>query len=154
VIDHEVVLLAVAEVFDQVDPPPGHVTDAARGVFGTRTTDDELLPMLNARPSTSARVERIAPVVERWFTFADTGLEVEVKVGARREPHGWALVGRVSMPVETLPVETLSVQTLTAVEPVVLDEQGRFEARVSSGPVRLKLHAPRGPRYRTEWVTL
>jgi hypothetical protein len=149
VIDHEVVLLAVAEVFDQVDPPPGHVSDAARAVFGTRTTDDELLPMLNARPSTSARVERIAPAVERWFTFADTGLEVEVKVGARREPHGWALVGRVS-----LPVETLWVQTLTALEPVVLDDQRRFETRVSSGPVRLKLHAPRGPRFRTEWVTL
>jgi hypothetical protein len=149
VIDHEVVLLAVAEVFDQVDPPPGHVADAARAVFGTRTTDDELLPMLNARPSTSSRVERIAPVVERWFTFADAGLQVEVKVGARREPHGWSLVGRVS-----LPVETLWVQTLTLQEPVEIDDEGRFEARVSSGPVRLKLRSPRGTRFRTEWVTL
>jgi hypothetical protein len=146
-IDQEMVLLAVAEVFDQVDPPPAHVAEAARAAFSTRTLDEELLPLLQGRALTPVRSGAASDDAQRWFSFADDHLEVEV--GARREPHGWALVGQVLGAVESI-----WVQTLTELEPVEVDELGRFDARVSAGPVRLKLQAPSGRRVRTDWVTL
>lgn len=146
-IDHEVVLLAVADVFDQVDPPPEHVAEAARAAFSTRTLDDELLPLLQGRPVTPVRAQALGGAAERWFSFADDVLEVEV--GARRGQDGWTLVGQISAPVDKL-----WVQTLTALEPVHVDVLGRFDATVPAGPVRLKLLAARGRKVRTDWVTL
>lgn len=146
-IDHEVVLLAVAEVFDQVDPPPAHVEEAARAAFSTRTLDEELLPLLQGQTLTPVRAEPATDDAQRWFSFADSQLEVEV--GARRERHGWALIGQV-----TGPVESIWVQTLTELEPVEVDELGRFDATVSAGPVRLKLQVMCGRRVRTDWVSL
>jgi hypothetical protein len=146
-IDHEVVLLAVADVFDQVDPPPEHVAEAARAAFSTRTLDDELLPMQLGRRFSPVRARPATDAVERWFSFADSQLEVEM--GARREPHGWALVGQVNGQVDEI-----WVQTLTALEAVPVDDLGRFDATVSAGPLRLKLLAPHGRRVRTDWVTL
>jgi hypothetical protein len=146
-IDHEVVLLAVADVFDQVDPPPAHLAEAARAAFSTRAPDHELLPLLQGQPLTPVRAQALGGAAERWFAFADARLEVEV--GARREPQGWTLVGQVSTPVDEL-----WVQTLTALEAVDVDVLGRFDATVSAGPVRLKLLAAGGRRVRTDWVTL
>jgi hypothetical protein len=146
-IDHEVVLLAVGEVFDQVDPPPPHVEEAARAAFSTRTIDEELLPLLQGQALTPVRAQPVTDDSQRWFSFADDQLEVEV--GARRERHGWTLVGQV-----VGPVESIWVQTLTELEPVTVDELGRFDATVSAGPVRLKLLSTRGRRVRTDWVTL
>jgi hypothetical protein len=51
-------------------------------------------------------------------------------------------------------VDSLWVQTLTALERIDIDEVGRFDAVVSSGPLRLKLVAERGRRVRTDWLTL
>jgi hypothetical protein len=146
-IDHEVVLLAVGEVFDQVDPPPLHVEEAARAAFSTRTIDEELLPLLQGQQLTPVRAQPMLDDSQRWFSFADDQLEVEV--GARRERHGWALIGQVSGPVQSI-----WVQTLTELEPVDVDDLGRFDATVSAGPVRLKLLSARGRRVRTDWVTL
>jgi hypothetical protein len=146
-IEHEAVLLAVADVFDQVDPPPAHVKDAAKAAFSTRTLDEELLPLLQGQALTAVRAQPAMDDAQRWFSFADEQLEVEV--GARRERHGWALVGQVLGPVQSI-----WVQTLTELEPVDVDELGRFDATVSAGPVRLKLQSPRGRRVRTDWVTL
>jgi len=147
VIDHEVVLLAVADIFDQVDPPPAHVDQAARAAFSTRTQDDELLPLLQGRAVTPVQARPVTDDAERWFAFADSQLELEV--GAHRELHGWSLVGQVIGQVDSL-----WVQTLTALERIDLDEIGRFGATVSSGPLRLKLVAARGRRVRTDWLTL
>jgi hypothetical protein len=146
-IDHEVVLLAVADIFDQVDPPPPHVEQAARAAFSTRALDDELLPLLQGRAVTPVRAQPVTDDAERWFAFADSQLELEV--GAHRELHGWSLVGQVIGPVDSL-----WVQTLTALERIHIDEIGRFDATVSSGPLRLKLIAERGRRVRTDWLTL
>lgn len=145
-IDHEVVLLAVADVFDQVDPPPAHVEQAARAAFTTRALEDELLPLLQGRAVTPVRAQPVTDDAERWFAFADSQLELEL--GAHREVHGWSLVGQVIGPVDSL-----WVQTLTALERIDI-EVGRFDAVVSSGPLRLKLIAARGRRVRTDWLTL
>jgi hypothetical protein len=146
-IEHEVVLLAVGEVFDQVDPPPPHVEEAARAAFTTRTIDEELLPLLQGHQLTPVRAQPVLDDAQRWFSFADDQLEVEV--GARRERHGWALIGQV-----TGPVASVWVQTLSELAPVDVDELGRFDATVSAGPVRLKLQSEGGRRVRTDWVTL
>lgn len=146
-IDHEMVLLAVADVFDQVDPPPAHVGEAARMAFSTRTLDEELLPLLQSQQLTAVRAQPMLDDAQRWFSFADE--QIEVEVGARRERHGWVLVGQA-----TGPVESLWVQTLTELEPVQVDELGRFDVIVSAGPVRLKLLEAGGRRVRTDWVTL
>jgi hypothetical protein len=146
-IDHEVVLLAVADIFDQVDPPPPHVEQAARAAFSTRTPDDELLPLLQGRAVTPVRAQPVTDDAERWFAFADAQLELEV--GAHRGLHGWSLVGQVNGPVDSL-----WVQTLTTLDRIDLDDAGRFDVTVSSGPLRLKLVAPRGRRVRTDWLTL
>jgi hypothetical protein len=146
-IDHEVVLLAVADIFDQVDPPPPHVEQAARAAFSTRTPDDELLPLLQGRAVTPVRAQPVTDDAERWFAFADAQLELEV--GAHRGLHGWSLVGQVIGQVDSL-----WVQTLTTLDRIDLDDAGRFDVTVSSGPLRLKLVAPRGRRVRTDWLTL
>jgi hypothetical protein len=146
-IDHEVVLLAVADIFDQVDPPPPHVEQAARAAFSTRTPDDELLPLLQGRAVTPVRAQPVTDDAERWFAFADAQLELEV--GAHRGLHGWSLVGQVIGQVDSL-----WVQTLTTLDRIDLDDAGRFDVSVSSGPLRLKLVAPRGRRVRTDWLTL
>jgi hypothetical protein len=148
-IDHEVVLLAVADVFDQVDPPPQHVAEAARAAFSTRAPDHELLPLLQGQPLTPVRAQALGGAAERWFAFADPA-HLEVEVGARREPQGWTLAGQVSTPVDKL-----WVQTPTSLQPVDVDVLGRFDATVPAGPVRLKLLAAAGGRrVRTDWVTL
>jgi len=146
-IDQELVLLAVADIFDRVDPPPPHVEKAARAAFSTRALDDELLPLLQGRAVTPVRAQPVTDDAERWFAFADAQLELEV--GANRELHGWSLVGQVIGPVDSL-----WLQTLTALERIELDETGRFSATVSSGPLRLKLVAAGGRRLRTDWLTL
>ncbi len=146
-IDQEMVLLAVADVFDQVDPPPAYVEEAARAAFSTRTLDEELLPLLQGQQLTAVRAQSVVDDGQRWFSFADEQLEVEV--GARRERHGWALIGQVMGPVQSV-----WVQTLTELEPVEVDELGRFDTAVSAGPVRLKLLSTSGRRVRTDWVTL
>ncbi len=146
-IDHEVVLLAVADIFDQVDPPPPHVEQAARAAFCTRSPDDGLLPLLQGRAVTPVRAQPVTDDAERWFAFADAQLELEV--GAHRGLHGWSLVGQVIGPVDSL-----WVQTLTTLDRIDLDDAGRFDVTVSSGPLRLKLVAPRGRRVRTDWLTL
>jgi hypothetical protein len=146
-IDHEVVLLAVADIFDQVDPPPPHVEQAARAAFSTRTPDDELLPLLQGRAVTPVRAQPVTDDAERWFAFAAAQLELEV--GAHRGLHGWSLVGQVIGQVDSL-----WVQTLTTLDRIDLDDAGRFDVTVSSGPLRLKLVAPRGRRVRTDWLTL
>lgn len=138
----EAALDAVAAVFDQLDPVPETVHEAALAAFGVRDLDAELIPLVEAEATTPVRGDEDA-----WLSFA-LG-EVEIDLGSRRQRNGWQLVGQV-----TGAVRELAVQTLAGVEPVDVDAHGRFRAAVSARTLSLRLVTPDGRRLRTQWVSL
>ncbi|GAB3694363.1 hypothetical protein [Angustibacter aerolatus] len=142
-------LAALGDLHDQLDPVPEHVRLAARAAIELRDLDAELLPLLEAEAGALVRGEPAAPGsrTDHWFSFALD--DVEVELGARRGRTGWDLVGQVSAPVRAL-----SVQTMTETDQVPVDELGRFSATVSAPTLRLRLVTPSGRALRTEWVTL
>ena len=136
------VLEAVGSVFDQLDPVPETVSEAARAAFAVRDLDAELIPLVEAEATTPVRGDEDA-----WLSFAVEGVEIDL--GSRRQRHGWQLVGQV-----TGAVRDLAVQTLAGVEAVDVDAHGRFRAAVSARTLSLRLTTPDGRRLRTEWVSL
>lgn len=135
-------LSAVAGVFDQLDPVPEVVSEAARAAFGLRDLDAELVPLIESLGTTLVRGED-----DSWLSFAVEGLEIDL--GSRRERHGWELVGQV-----TGAVRDLAVHTMAGSQEVDVDAHGRFRTAVSARTLSLRLTTPDGRRLRTEWVTL
>lgn len=136
------VLAALSRVFDQLDPVPTDVTEAAQAVLALRDLDAELVPLVESLATTAVRGDDDA-----WLSFALEGLEIDL--GSRRERHSWQLVGQV-----TGSVTEMSVRTMAGVEPVEVDAFGRFRAAVSAPTLSLRLTTADGRRLRTEWVTL
>jgi hypothetical protein len=138
----ERLLTELAAMYDQLDPVPDVVSEAARAAFILRDLDAELIPLVESMATTLVRGES-----DNWLSFALEGLEIDL--GSRRERHGWALVGQV-----TGAVREMFVHTLAGVEPVAVDSMGRFRAEVSARTLSLRLTTADGRRLRTEWVSL
>lgn len=138
----EQVLESVARVFDQLDPVPTDVSEAARAIFALRDLDAELMPLVESLATTAVRGDDDA-----WLSFALEGLEIDL--GSRRERHSWQLVGQV-----TGAVTEMSVRTMAGVESVEVDAFGRFRAAVSAPTLSLRVTTADGRQLRTEWVTL
>jgi hypothetical protein len=138
----EAVLVALAGVFEQLDPVPEVVSEAARAAFALRDLDAELVPLVESAATTLVRGDE-----DSWLSFAVDGLEIDL--GSRRERHGWQLVGQV-----TGAVRELAVHTMAGSQAVEVDAHGRFRTAVSARTLSLRLTTPDGRRLRTEWVTL
>jgi hypothetical protein len=138
----EELLADVASVYDQLDPVPEVVTEAARAAFILRDLDAELIPLVESLGTTLVRGEDDA-----WLSFALEGLEIDL--GSRRERHGWRIVGQV-----TGAVQEMTVQTMSGSEPVDVDAHGRFRTAVSARTLSLRLTTADGRRLRTQWVSL
>jgi hypothetical protein len=138
----ERLLAHLGSVYDQLDPVPDVVSEAARAAFILRDLDAELIPMVESMATTLVRGE-----ADTWMSFALEGLEIDL--GSRKERHGWQLVGQV-----TGAVAEMAVHTLAGFEPVNVDAFGRFRAEVSARTLSLRLTTPDGRRLRTDWVSL
>ncbi len=138
----EHVIVALAGVYDQLDPVPDVVSEAARAAFGLRDLDAELVPLVESVGTTLVRGDD-----DTWLSFAVDGLEIDL--GSRRERHGWQLVGQI-----TGAVRELAVHTMAGSETVDVDAHGRFRAAVSARTLSLRMTTPDGRRLRTEWVSL
>lgn len=138
----EPVLAALASVYDQLDPVPPLVSEAARAAFELRDLDAEVMPLVESTAMTLVRGDD-----DSWLSFAVEDLEIDL--GARRELQGWQLVGQV-----TGAVRELTVHTLVGTQTVDVDAHGRFATAVSARTLSLRLTTPDGRRLRTEWVTL
>lgn len=132
----------LGSLFDQLDPVPGLVSEAARAAFGVRDLDAELVPLVEQLTTTAVRGD-----ADSWLSFSLDGLEIDL--GSRRERHGWQIVGQV-----TGAVRDLSVHTLAGFEVVPVDDHGRFAAAVPARTMSLRLTTPDGRRLRTQWVSL
>jgi hypothetical protein len=138
----ERLLAQLGSVYDQLDPVPDVVGEAARAAFILRDLDAELIPMVESMATTLVRGD-----ADTWMSFALEDLEIDL--GTRKERHGWQLVGQV-----TGAVTEMAVHTLAGSEPVAVDAFGRFRAEVSARTLSLRLTTPDGRRLRTEWVSL
>jgi hypothetical protein len=139
----EILLHQVAAVYDQLDPIPELVREAARAAFELRDLDAELVPLMESLATTAVR----GGDEDQLVSFALDGLEIDL--GSHRGRHGWQLVGQV-----TGDVTSMTVQTMAGSESVDVDGYGRFRAAVSARTLCLRLETPDGRQLRTQWVTL
>ncbi|WP_426567006.1 hypothetical protein ACPPVT_10905 [Angustibacter sp. McL0619] len=138
----ERLLSRLGSMYDELDPVPDVVSEAARAAFILRDLDAELIPLVESLATTFVRGES-----DNWLSFALEDLEIDL--GSRRERSGWQIVGQI-----TGAVQEMTVHTLAGSEPVAVDEMGRFRAEVSARTLSLRLTTPDGRRLRTEWVSL
>ena len=138
----ERLLSRLGSMYDELDPVPDVVSEAARAAFILRDLDAELIPLVESLATTFVRGES-----DNWLSFALEDLEIDL--GSRRERHGWQIVGQV-----TGAVREMFVHTMAGSEQVAVDSLGRFRAEVSARTLSLRLTTPDGRRLRTEWVSL
>lgn len=146
-------LAQVSEMFDETDPVPEFVLEAARATFGWRTIDAELAELTSDSLLEGAAVR--AARIPRLLTFtADAAtLVVEVAEHLRGGPIGRRLLGQILSP---RPAE-VEVRHSGGTMSVTADEFGRFRAEaVPPGPISLacRFGGAMKPQLVTSWVTI
>jgi hypothetical protein len=143
-------LAAMRGVWDQVDPVPSHVLEAARGAFGWRDIDTELAELVLDSRLTDAGVRSAEG--PRLLTFEAPGLTIEVEVGVTAT--GRNLVGQLVPPGPAM----VTVRCNGPDRTIEADGLGRFSAvGVPAGPVSLLCHrvdAGGSTDLATSWVTI
>lgn len=142
-------LAALRGIWEQVDPVPEHVLDAARGAFAWRDIDAELAELVLDSRLTDAGVRSAEG--PRLLTFEAPGLTIEVEVGATAT--GRNLVGQLVPPGPA----TVTVRCNGPDRTLEADDLGRFSAvGVPAGPVSLlcRRAADESAGLATSWVTI
>jgi hypothetical protein len=143
----------VRDMFDETDPVPEFLVDAARDTFTWRTIDAELAELtgdslLEGAAMRSSRAPRLLT-----FTAEATTLVVEVAEHIRGAGLGRRLLGQILSP-RSAEVEVRHSEGSLL---VTADEFGRFRAEaVPPGPISLACRfggAPK-PQLVTSWVTI
>jgi|SRR5215207_9903076 len=146
-------LARVRDMFDDVDPVPEFLLDAARETFSWRTIDAELAELtgdslLEAVAVRSSRAPRLLT-----FTAQAATLVVEVAEHVRGAALGRRLLGQILSP---RPAE-IELRHAEGTLSVTADEFGRFRAEaVPPGPISLacRFGGVRTPQLVTSWVTI
>jgi hypothetical protein len=141
-------LRRIASMFDDVDPVPDAVVDAARSAFAWHDMDSQLARLIDEEQLVGSATR--AHGEHRLLTFEAPGMTVAIEsteVGGARK-----LIGQL-VPSGPHHVDLESAvqtgQPLTA--PV--DHLGRFSlSSVPAGLVRLRCTMPDGTQVVTEWV--
>lgn len=143
-------LTRVREVYDEIDPVPPHVVEAAKAAFVWRTIDAELAELVNDTEFTPAAGMR-ASVAPRVVTFEADTLTVEVEIaetGDRRR-----LIGQLVPPS----AGEVEIRNAARTQVVEADELGRFSATdVPGGPVSLvcRLQGAAERPVVTSWIVI
>jgi hypothetical protein len=143
-------------VYDEIDPAPAHVIEAALGSFAWRDIDADIARLVadtaDARSAALSGVRGADGDVQhaRLVTFDAVGVTVEVEVaqtGDRRRLMG-----------QLVPPAAAAVQILTpgGDRTVRADDLGRFVADdVPAGPVGLAITIPGAPKViASAWITI
>lgn len=146
-------LAQVRGMFDETDPVPELLLDAARATLSWRTIDAELAELTNDSLLEGAAVR--AARVPRLLTFtADVAtLVIEVAEHVRGSGIGRRLLGQILSP---RPAE-VEVRHAAGTSSVIADEFGRFRAEdVPPGPISLacRFGGALQPQLVTSWVTI
>jgi hypothetical protein len=142
-------LAALRGVWDEVDPVPEHVLEAARGAFAWRDVDAELAELVLDSRLTDAGVR--SSEGPRLLTFEAPDLTIEVEVGVTTT--GRNLVGQLVPPGPA----SVTVRCNGPDRVVEADDLGRFSAAgVPAGPVSLLCRRVGGDgrALATSWVTI
>jgi hypothetical protein len=144
-------LLAVLHgIWDEVDPVPAHVLEAARGAFAWRDIDAELAELVLDSRLTEAGVRSAEG--PRLLTFEAPGLTIEVEVGVTA--GGRNLVGQLVPPGPA----AVTIRCNGPDRTLEADDLGRFSAvDVPAGPVSLlcrRAGTDATADLATSWVTI
>src|SRR5579875_2971865 len=148
-------LRRVGELFDEIDPVPEHVLEAARAAFEWRDFDARLARLLDdeaggAHLAGAGAAGVRATGEHRLLTFAGPGLTVAVEAveiaGSRKLVGQLVPAGPDSVTLEAAGRSGHPLQAR-------VDHLGRFSlGGVPAGPVRLRCVLPDGTQVVTEWL--
>ena len=141
-------LAALGAAWDQVDPVPATVLEAARGAFAWRDIDAELAELVLDTRLEEAAVRSVDG--PRLLTFEAGGLTVEVEVAVTS--GGRSIVGQLVPPQAA----TVTIRCNGPDRVVDADALGRFSATaVPPGPVSMLCRASTGGvAHATSWITI
>jgi len=142
-------LARIREVYDELDPVPPHVLDAARGALTWLTIDAELAELTVDSLAVSAAVRSSSG--PRLVSFEAESLTVEVEVGETGDTR--RLLGQLVPPSPA----QVTVRSASGEQTVEADSLGRFTADgVAAGPVSLlcRLAGPPDRSVVTSWITI
>jgi hypothetical protein len=146
-------LAHVRDMFDETDPVPEFLVDAARATFTWRTIDAELAELTGDSLLESAAVRSSRAPRLLTFTAEATTLVVEVAEHIRGAGLGRRLLGQILSP-RSAEVEVRHSEGSLS---VTADEFGRFRAEaVPPGPISLacRFGGALKPQLVTSWVTI
>lgn len=139
------------ELAGRMDPPPAHVTEAARAALGWRTIDRELAELVydsqaEERPLAGVR----GGAGPRTLTFESDSLTVECEVtdiGGRRR-----LVGQVVPPG---PLRLVARRADGTAVTIPVDELGRFDVGdLAPGPLSMRCEPAGARAVETGWLSI
>src|SRR3954454_15574926 len=134
-------------IANDVDAPPGLVTETARAAFSTRRLDANLAELLEDSDMTSSATVRLAQPGPRLLSFAagDVSLELQLEQVRGRV----VLRGVVTGVVDDAEIETITGQ----VQRAEIDDQGWFGVEaLPVQPFRVRVRAVDGPAITTGWI--
>ena len=138
-------LADLSALYENDDPTPVSVLDAARSVFALRDFDAELARLLDEEMLVGQAVRATGD--HRLLTFEAENVTFVVE--ATELAHGRKLVGQV-VPAGPRELWLESAEGASTAAPV--DELGRFSlAQLPAGTARLRCELPDGTRVVTEW---
>jgi hypothetical protein len=141
-------LAELNSLYENDDPVPEPVLEAARRAFAWRDFDGELARLLDEESLVGQTVRATGD--HRLLTFEAEHLTFVVE--ATELAHGRKLVGQV---VPAGPRELWLESAEGASTAAAIDELGRFSlAQTPAGPTRLRCELPDGTRVVTEWGTI
>lgn len=139
--DDEFIAQVSSVVDSDVDDVPDDLRDFARAALTWSVVEEELAELVDAEGSATVRSDD----VEASAVFDVASREIAVAV------RGEVLVGDVSPSDDGL---TIEIETLELIQPVDLDERGRFRATGVRLPLRVRLEHRDAPRRAvTPWLT-
>jgi hypothetical protein len=137
--DHEL-LATLAQVLDQVDPVPEHLTVASEAVFSLRANDSIML-RLAAAP---AGMRGASPALR--FTGSSVTVDLQLHVDGRMGLHALGLVHPVSRGSTAVACWPGGSRTTT------IDAIGWFSvSSLPPGPLRFLVRRPGSPDLSTGW---
>jgi len=138
--DDELLARLSAVVDAEIGRVPSDLSEFARAAQVWSVVDEELAELVETEPAT---VRSSATAVTGIFEMS--ALEISVVL------RGAVLVGEISPPDDDV---SLAVETLAGVQPIELDELGRFRAAGVYLPFRIRLEAtPQRVGAVTPWLT-
>jgi len=147
-LDDDSLLAALRAVIGDGEPVPAWSADLAKGSFGLRQADAELVALVadSGLADAPATVRSGAPSRLAVFETADLSVEIELEPAARA--GSWRLTGQLT-PAAPARIQVRGPQSAW----VEADDRGRFAVgHLPAGPLSLLCLRSGQPAAATEWI--